>query len=123
MSQDLAQQIAKRAADAAHAVATLSEKEKNAVLQKMADTIRAHKDEILKVNETDMQSGKEKGLSDAMMDRLHLTAERVEGMATAIEEIIDLQDPVGDSYLLEERPNGLKIEKNAHPTGRHLHDL
>lgn len=117
MSQDLAQQIAKRAADAAHAVATLSEKEKNAVLQKMADTIRAHKDEILKVNETDMQSGKEKGLSDAMMDRLHLTEERVEGMATAIEEIIDLQDPVGDSYLLEERPNGLKIEKMRIPLG------
>ena len=48
MSQDLAQQIAKRAADAAHAVATLSEKEKNAVLQKMADAIRAHQDKILK---------------------------------------------------------------------------
>ena len=111
MSQDLAQQIAKRAADAAHAVATLSEQEKNAVLQKMANAIRAHKDEILKVNETDMKTGKEKGLSDAMMDRLHLTEERVEGMATAIEEIIDLKDPVGDSYLLEERPNGLKIEK------------
>ena len=117
MSQDLAQQIAKRAADAAHAVATLSEQEKNAVLQKMANAIRAHKDEILKVNETDMKTGKEKGLSDAMMDRLHLTEERVEGMATAIEEIIDLKDPVGDSYLLEERPNGLKIEKMRIPLG------
>ena len=100
-----------------HAVATLSEQEKNAVLQKMANAIRAHKDEILKVNETDMKTGKEKGLSDAMMDRLHLTEERVEGMATAIEEIIDLKDPVGDSYLLEERPNGLKIEKMRIPLG------
>lgn len=117
MSQQLAKEISQRAAKAARAVATLSEQEKNAVLQKMADAIRQHQDTILQVNEKDMVAGKEKGLSDAMMDRLHLTAERVEGMATAIEEIIELKDPVGDSYLLEERPNGLRIDKMRIPLG------
>lgn len=117
MSQQLAQEIAQRAAKAARAVATLSEQDKNRVLQKMADAIRSHKDKILQVNKKDMAAGKEKGLSDAMMDRLQLNDERIEGMASAIEEIIELSDPVGDSYLLEERPNGLKIEKMRIPLG------
>jgi len=117
MSQQLATEIAQRAAKAARAVATLSEHDKNKVLQKMADAIRSHKDKILAVNEKDMVAGKEKGLSDAMMDRLQLDDDRVEGMASAIEEIIELSDPVGDSYVLEERPNGLKIEKMRIPLG------
>jgi len=117
MSQQLATEIAQRAAKAARAVATLSEHDKNKVLQKMADAIRSHKDKILAVNEKDMVAGKEKGLSDAMMDRLQLDDDRVEGMASAIEEIIQLSDPVGDSYVLEERPNGLKIEKMRIPLG------
>lgn len=117
MSQQLATEIAQRAAKAARAVATLSEQDKNKVLQKMADAIRSHKDKILAVNEKDMVAGKEKGLSDAMMDRLQLDDDRIEGMASAIEEIIELTDPVGDSYLLEERPNGLKIEKMRIPLG------
>ncbi|HAD48144.1 MAG TPA: gamma-glutamyl-phosphate reductase, partial [Idiomarina sp.] len=117
MSQQLATEIAQRAAKAARAVATLSEQDKNKVLQKMADAIRSHKDKILAVNEKDMVAGKEKGLSDAMMDRLQLDDDRVEGMASAIEEIIELSDPVGDSYVLEERPNGLKIEKMRIPLG------
>ncbi len=83
----------------------------------MADAIRAHQDKIIEVNKKDLVAGKEKGLSDAMMDRLELTPERVEGMASAIEEIINLKDPVGDSYILEERPNGLKIEKMRIPLG------
>ena len=117
MSQQLAEQIAQRAAKAARAVATLSEQDKNNVLQKMADAIRNHKDNILEVNKKDMVAGKEKGLSDAMMDRLQLNDERIEGMAAAIEEIIALKDPVGDSYVLEERPNGLTIEKMRIPLG------
>ncbi|RUO72761.1 glutamate-5-semialdehyde dehydrogenase [Idiomarina seosinensis] len=117
MSQQLAQEISQRAAKAARAVATLSEKDKNSVLQKMADAIRSHKDNILEVNKKDMAAGKEKGLSESMMDRLQLNDERVEGMATAIEEIIQLTDPVGDRYLLEERPNGIKIEKMRIPLG------
>ena len=117
MSQQLAQDIAQRAAKAARAVATLSEQDKNKVLQKMADAIRSHKENIKQVNKKDLATGKEKGLSDAMMDRLELTDDRIEGMATAIEEIIGLQDPVGDSYVLEERPNGLKIEKMRIPLG------
>lgn len=117
MSEQLATEISQRAAKAARAVATLSEEQKNSVLKKMADAIRQHKNTILQVNKQDLEAGKEKGLSDAMMDRLQLDDDRIEGMATAIEEIIELQDPVGERYLVEERPNGLKIEKMRIPLG------
>ncbi|WP_417681218.1 glutamate-5-semialdehyde dehydrogenase [Pseudidiomarina aquimaris] len=117
MSNSVATEISKRAAVAARAVATLSEAEKNAVLQKMADTIRKHQDQILAVNEKDMAAGCEKQLSDAMLDRLQLNPERIEGMATAIEEIIELQDPVGERMPFTTRPNGIEVEKMRIPLG------
>lgn len=117
MNSSLATEISKRAAVAARAVATLNEAEKNLVLQRMADAIRAAQDEIIKTNEKDLASGAEKGLSDAMMDRLKLTPERVEGMAAAIEEIIELQDPVGERYPFTTRPNGIQVDKMRIPLG------
>ncbi|HET8817713.1 MAG TPA: glutamate-5-semialdehyde dehydrogenase [Pseudidiomarina sp.] len=117
MNSSLATEISKRAAIAARAVATLNEAEKNLVLQRMADTIRAAQAEIIKTNEKDLANGVEKGLSDAMMDRLKLTPERVEGMATAIEEIIELQDPVGERYPFTTRPNGIQVDKMRIPLG------
>ncbi|WP_258806443.1 glutamate-5-semialdehyde dehydrogenase [Pseudidiomarina sp. CB1] len=117
MSNSVATEISKRAAVAARAVATLSEEQKNAVLQKMADTIRKHQDEILAVNEKDMAAGREKQLSDSMLDRLQLNPERIEGMATAIEEIIELKDPVGERMPFTTRPNGIEVEKMRIPLG------
>jgi len=117
MSQSSATEISKRAAIAARAVAKLSTEQKNAVLQKMADAIRASEADILAVNQKDLAAGQEKGLSDAMIDRLTLDHERVEGMATAIEEIIELADPVGERYPFTERPNGIKVEKMRIPLG------
>lgn len=117
MSNSVATEISKRASIAARAVAKLSTDEKNAVLKKMAAAIRSRQDDILAVNEKDMAAGKEKGLSEAMMDRLQLNPERIEGMATAIEEIIALEDPVGERYPFTERPNGIKVEKMRIPLG------
>lgn len=117
MSNSVATEISKRAAVAARAVAKLTTDEKNAVLQKMADAIRASEQDILAVNKKDMQQGQEKGLSDAMLDRLQLDSERVEGMASAIEEIIKLDDPVGERYPFTERPNGIKVDKMRIPLG------
>lgn len=117
MSQQIATEISKRAAKAARTIATLSTEDKNAALQRMADAIRAHTDKILAANEEDLKAGKEKGLDEAMMDRLALDADRVNDMASAIEEIIALPDPVGESYLLEERPNGMRVDKMRIPLG------
>ncbi|CUS48481.1 MAG: glutamate-5-semialdehyde dehydrogenase ProA [Idiomarinaceae bacterium HL-53] len=117
MNNELARQISERAAKAARTIATLSTEKKNAALQRMADAIRKHTGAILAANKEDLLAGQEKGLDDAMMDRLALDEGRVEDMAKAIEEIIALPDPVGDSYLLEERPNGMRIDKMRIPLG------
>ncbi len=117
MSNISAEQIAKRAAVAARAVANLTTEQKNQVLQRMADAIRADKSAILAENEKDLNAGREKSLADSMMDRLELNDERVEGMATAIEELIALADPVGETHLLEERPNGMRVDKMRIPLG------
>ncbi|RWU11792.1 glutamate-5-semialdehyde dehydrogenase [Pseudidiomarina gelatinasegens] len=117
MSNQLAEQISQRAAVAARAVANLSEAKKNQVLQRMADAIRDMQSDILEVNEKDMAAGREKGLSDAMLDRLQLNAERIEGMATAIEEIIELADPVGERTPFVTRPNGIQVDKMRIPLG------
>src|SRR5690554_832243 len=109
--KELAQQISQRAARAARTIATLSTEKKNAALQRMADSIRSYSATILAENAKDLAAGKEKGLDAAMMDRLELSEARIEDMARAIEEIIALPDPVGQSYLLEERPNGMRIDK------------
>ncbi|WP_241971882.1 glutamate-5-semialdehyde dehydrogenase [Aliidiomarina taiwanensis] len=116
-NQELATDIAKRAATAARTIATLSTADKNAALQKMADAIRGNTTSILEANAKDLASGREQGLDDAMMDRLTLDESRIEDMAKAIEEIIALPDPVGQSYLLEERPNGMRIDKTRIPLG------
>lgn len=117
MSTVSAENIAKQAAVAARAVASLTTAQKNTVLQRMADAIRADKAAILDANAGDLKAGEEKGLADSMMDRLALNDERIEDMATAIEYIIQLDDPVGDSYLLEERPNGMRVDKMRIPLG------
>lgn len=115
--QMTATEIAKRAKQAAHAVANLSTAEKNAVLQKMADAIRAAEADILAVNNEDLAQGREKGISAAMLDRLELNPERVEGMAAAIEEIIELDDPVGERRPFNTRPNGIQVDKMRIPLG------
>lgn len=117
MSNVSAQDIAQRAAKAARAVANLTTDEKNQVLQRMADAIRADKDVILAANAEDLRAGREKNLADSMMDRLELNDARIEDMAKALEELIALPDPVGESYLLEERPNGMRIDKMRIPLG------
>lgn len=117
MSTQLATEISQRAAVAARAAAKLSEAEKNQVLQRMAEAIRAAQDEIIAVNREDMKAGQEKGLSEAMLDRLELNPERIEGMATAIEEIIQLADPVGERKAFETRPNGIQVDKMRIPLG------
>lgn len=114
---ELAQQISQQAAHAAKSIATLSTAEKNKALAAMAAAIRAHETEILAANEQDLAQGKTLALTDAMMDRLALTPERIEEMASAIEEIIELDDPVGQNHLLTTRPNGMKVYKSRIPLG------
>src|SRR3546814_2576546 len=61
--------------------------------------------------------GRDKGLSDAMLDRLRLDADRIEGIAASLESIADLPDPVGDVIGTIERPNGMTLRRVRIPIG------
>lgn len=117
MTSDVAASLAAGAAQAAKAVATLSTAEKNTVLQAFADKIRLATPTILAENRAEVAEAAANGTSAAMLDRLTLTAERIEAMAAAIEQIIQLPDPVGQSRFIEQRPNGIKISKRRIPLG------
>lgn len=111
MSMDVAAMIAAKAAQAAKAVANLTTEEKNFVLQSMANHIREATAAILAANKDEVATAVSNDTSAAMIDRLTLTQERIESMASAIEQIIALDDPVGKTRFIEQRPNGIKIEK------------
>ena len=97
-------------------IARLSEEQKNNALHAMADALVAATDAILAANALDLEAAKET-ISTVMLDRLRLSAERIEGMAKGIREVAQLPDPVG--LLLEEhtRADGLKIQKVSVPMG------
>ncbi len=109
--------VGERAAAAARVLANASTSQKNETLMKAAAALRENADEILANNKIDMEGGQEKGLSNALMDRLELTPERIDAMAKGLEAIVTLTDPVGETMAAWEQPNGLKIERVRTPLG------
>jgi len=114
---DLAQEIGRRARAAGRMLAAASSNTKNDALEAMAAALRASADAILKENTADVAAAKAAGLSAAMLDRLSLTAARIEKMAASLDEIIALRDPVGEIIEGYTRPNGLQIQRLRVPLG------
>lgn len=102
---------------AARALALTTNEQRNQALSGAAGAIRRRQGEILAANAVDMSEGKERGLSTAMLDRLMLDADRVEGMAASIEAVAKLHDPIGQVLAEWERPNGLRIQRVSVPLG------
>lgn len=108
---------AKRAKNASLIIAQLTSDEKNALLTRMANVIVKNSGIILAENAKDIAAGKERGLPAAMLDRLLLTASRVDDIASAIRDIINLDDPVGHINNMTLRPNGMQVGKMRIPLG------
>jgi glutamate-5-semialdehyde dehydrogenase len=110
-------EIGRRAKAASRPLATASAADKNAALEAMAAAIEAGVVSILSANEADCRAGESNGLSEASLDRLTLTSERIASIAEGIRVVAALPDPVGDVIAGWERPNGLKIERVRTPLG------
>lgn len=108
---------AKLAKRASLTIAQLTSDEKNQLLEEMANAILASKQHILVENAKDIDAGKARGLSDAMLDRLLLNDARIEDIAHAIRDIIHLDDPVGAISEMTLRPNGMQVGKMRIPLG------
>lgn len=110
-------ELAKKSKQAAYKLSLLNTNQKNELLSSMAEQLIQNKDYILSANNKDIQAGKEKGLSDAMLDRLLLTEDRIKSMANAIYEIVQLPDPVGEITNIRIRPNGIQVGTMRIPLG------
>jgi glutamate-5-semialdehyde dehydrogenase len=111
------QTIGENAKEAATALAVASTNAKNRALREMAASLRNRKFEIMAENDKDMAAGAEKGLTTAMLDRLKLDEDRIEGVPIGLEAIAGLADPVGSIESEWDRPNGLQIERVRVPLG------
>ena len=107
--------VAARAASAELAMS--STERRNSALHSAARALRSNSQEILDANQTDMLAAKTRGLNPAMLDRLMLDDERIEAMASGLESIIELPDPIGRILAEWDRPNGLNIQRVAVPLG------
>lgn len=102
---------------AASVLNRLTTAQKNEALLLMADALIAGQDTILTANEEDLARGREQGTSSSLLDRLKLTPARLNDIADAVRQIVELPDPVGDLLETYQRPNGLYIEKRRVPLG------
>jgi len=109
--------LADKAVRASRALARLTSRKKNTILEAMADELDISRDAIKSANQKDMEAGKQAGLSQAMLDRLLLNDARIDAMIKGIRDIVVLKDPVGERISLWTRPNGLEIEKVHVPIG------
>ena len=112
-----ARQLAQNARTAASELAPIAASRKNAWLQSVARTLRDDTVAIVAANATDLESGAQSGLNSAMLDRLKLTPDRIETLASAVEHIITLPDPVGEIIEGQRRPNGLFVSRVRVPLG------
>lgn len=94
-----------------------SSEAKNYALLMIADALIKNTENILDANRLDLDNGRENGISEAMLDRLMLSSERIEKIASAVREVVALPDPVGKTLSGTVRPNGLKITKVSVPLG------
>ncbi|WCR11932.1 glutamate-5-semialdehyde dehydrogenase [Paracoccus stylophorae] len=90
---------------------------KRAALIAAAGAIRAATDTILAANARDLDFGRDKGLSDAMIDRLRLDADRLRGIEDGLRDVAEQRDPVGEVVAEWDRPNGLHIRRVRTPIG------
>lgn len=111
------EQMGKAAKAASYQLALLSSREKNRVLEKIADYLEAQSETILAANAQDVSEARDNGLSDALLDRLQLTPARLSAIAADVRQVCHLTDPVGqviDGGLLD---SGLRLERRRVPLG------
>ena len=105
------------AKEVSYSLVNVTTDQKNKALALIAEQLMADQVSILSENEKDLDDGKAKGLTDAILDRILLTEKRIKDMASAIHLLIELQDPIGETVETIEKENGLLIEMKRVPIG------
>lgn len=114
---ELMADIGARAKAAAAELASATAERKHAALISAAEHVWKARADILEANAKDMAFGREKGLSAAMMDRLMLDEDRIQGMVDGLRSVAEQADPVGEVISSWDQPSGLHIERVRTPLG------
>lgn len=109
--------LGKRAKDASRDLAFASAERKHAALIAAADAVWKNRAQIIEANRKDLDYGREKGLSPAMMDRLMLDEARIQGMVDGLRTVAEQTDPVGEVLAEWDMPSGLNIRRVRTPLG------
>ena len=113
----LLKEMGQRAKEASYFLGSMGMELKNQGLAAAADELIRRQEEILKANEADIARAKEKGMAPGLVDRLTLTPERIQGIVEGIQQVIGLEDPIGEVLSMKKRPNGLLIGQKRVPLG------
>ena len=108
---------AARVRRAARQLGTASTDLKDTALLRVADAIEAETDALLAVNGPELERARANGLTDAFLDRMTLTTDRIAGIAHDVRAVAALPDPVGEVEEMTTRPNGLQIGRMRVPLG------
>ncbi len=102
---------------ASYALINCTTEEKNAALSLIAEQLSADQAAIVNENQKDLVEGKANGLSDAVLDRIMLNENRIQGMVQAVHLLVELKDPIGEILETINKENGLRIETKRVPIG------
>ena len=109
--------LGERARIASRAMAAAKTATKNKALLAIADDLTAQTDHLMQENRKDLQAGADKGLDAALLDRLELTPDRINGMVDGLQQIAALPDPIGEIFDMNYRPSGIQVGRMRVPLG------
>ena len=98
-------------------ISSMTNSERNSILKKIAEKLRANRELIIKENDKDLKFAKESGVTSAFYDRLLLDEKRIEAMAVSVEEIAMLDDPIGIIDKMKTMPSGIRVGQMRVPLG------
>lgn len=108
---------AKKANEVTGLLGAASTQQKNEALKLISEALLNEMTFILEENEKDLVAGTQVGLSDGLLDRLTLTESRIKEMASALRQLVELEDPIGGVTFEAQRPNGLELKRVRVPLG------
>ena len=110
-------QCGERARQVSRELAALPTGPKNHALYAIADSLEKHSTDLIAKNRIDLEAGRARQLSDALLDRLGLDQKRISAMADGLRQIATLPDPVGEISEIRQRPSGIRVGRMRVPIG------
>ncbi len=111
------ERMGQKARQASRKLALVDGAAKNRALLVLAERIVGQAQSLQAINKKDLDAARENGLTEAMIDRLRLTDDRIEGMAEGLRQVASLDDPVGEITEIKPRPNGMNVGRMRVPLG------